>query len=351
MAEVGAPPITGAFADALKSRREWCNTQFAVARAGSPNLDPERFGEFLAGLGPVVLAVLAEGSDGAEKADSSDVVGRTVEALFEISLEVIAKEVAGRHPEVVEAWKSLLIALPGHLAREPRQFAGATLNALYNLATTSGARTDEWSASVRVLGERTDDPALLLEAGKVAAWRAGMAHYRLGALERCLTLPEELALAALGLPSETALGVGAIVECLRADPWLHPMSLLSSGSGKPEVRVVGRVGAFRGFGGPFLRPPTVFLADGHLAATDGEASWLICADVFGATLHRAGGPVKDQLFRFEGPLRAEADGTIRDGTAPLRLPEFASVTSAASDESTLAVTTEYSHSLYLLAKA
>jgi hypothetical protein len=100
-----------------------------------------------------------------------------------------------------------------------------------------------------------------------------------------------------------------------------------------------------------LRPPTVFLADGQLAATDGEASWLICADVFGATLHRAGGPVRGQLFRFEGPLRAEADGTVRNATVVTRLPETSLISSAASDATTLAVTSPNSHTITLIAAA
>lgn len=340
MAEVGAPRITDAFAEALKSRREWCNTLFAAARAGSPNLDPEGFGDFLAGLAPLVPASPAESS------------GRVVEALFEIALEVVSKELVSRHPEVVASWKRLLFDLPGHPAQEPRLFAGAAMNALYNLAATSGARPEEWAGSMVALGQRESNAAVLLEAGKVAAWRAGMAHYRMSALERCLSLPEELALAALGLPEETTLGVGAIVECLRADPWLHPRSLVSPQSRKPEVRIVGRVGGFRGFGGTFLRPPTVYLADGHLAATDGEASWLICADVFGATLHRAGGPVKTSGTRsFAGPLQVGFDGTVRSAAGTAQFGELSRLSSAVSDATTLAVTVPLTHAIYLVAES
>ena len=117
---------------------------------------------------------------------------------------------------------ALLEGLPEHLARDPRRFAGSVTNALYNLETTPGARPGEWVESMLRLGRIAPDVAALLDTGKVAAWRAGMAHFRAGALETCAALPPDLARAVLG-----------------AAPGTEPRSAVNcSSTSKPPVRPV-----------------------------------------------------------------------------------------------------------------
>src|SRR5262249_14803341 len=144
----------------------------------------------------------------------------------------------------------------------------------------------------------------LLQAGKVCAWRAGLAHLREGALETCGRLAPKLARAALGLsPAAKSLPLETVVQELRADPWLDPASLGKAPAPEKRLRVVGAVGAFRGFGGPFLRPPRVAYAEGHFLASDGERCWVLCADRFGATLHPAGADLppdgSDSFFQID----------------------------------------------------
>src|SRR2546423_1862172 len=81
-------------------------------------------------------------------------------------------------------------------------------------------------------------------------WRAGLAHYRAGALAVCAQLPPALARAALGLPPDARIGLEDLIARLMADPWLEPATLAGPAHAR-ELRIVARAGAFRGFGGLF----------------------------------------------------------------------------------------------------
>ena len=113
------------------------------------------------------------------------------------------------------------------------------------------------------------------------------------------------------------------------------------------MRIVARAGAFRGFGGLFLAPPTVAVHDGDFVVTDGQGAWRLCADACGATFTRAdAAPAGASLA---GPFRVEAEGCVIHGRQSQTFPEFADVLSWASSEHTLAVTSPYSHAVYLVA--
>ena len=159
---------------------------------------------------------------------------------------------------------------------------GALTNALYNLAQTPGARGREWLEGMRALALQCADVAILLKVGQVLAWRAGLAHYRAGALAVCAQLPPALARAALGIPPDEHIGLENVLARLAADPWLDP----ARPAREPALRIVASAGAFRGFGGLFLAPPNVASAGGQFVVLDGEACWLLAAEAFGATFHR-----------------------------------------------------------------
>jgi hypothetical protein len=201
------------------------------------------------------------------------------------------------------------------------------------------------------LGAIEPDAPALLEAGKILAWRAGMAHYRDGALAACTSLPRPLVTAALGLPDgEVSPDFEAVLRGLRADPWLRPAEAVRAGPER-RLRLVARVGAFRGFRGSFLRPPRLTLADGHLFAHDGEACWVVHADVFGATLHRVGAEPPRGDSRPRGPFQLDRSGIVRCGGHAQPFPELREASSAVSDETMLAASVPFSHAVYLVALA
>jgi hypothetical protein len=330
--------ITGALARALEEGRPRYNALFAQARHATPTLDPRAFADHLRDtVAPVVEAVAAVAPERA---------GAVTDVLYEFSLDLVAKDFLTRHPALARGWLTLLAGLPRHLAATPRQFAGSVTNALYNLAQTPGARPVEWAAELLRLGELCADVPALLEAGQVCAWRAGLAHYRDGALAACARLEPRLARAALGLAAADGdAPLDELLRQLRADPWLHPAAV--GRPAKKRLRLVARVGAFRGFGGAFLRPPRVACADGQLLVSDGETCWLLCADVFGATLHRTAADLPADGTPGRSPV--DARGKVTHAGENAAFAELRGSSSAAACGPTLAVTLPLSHVVFLVA--
>lgn len=328
------------FARALEAGRERFNALFAQARRDTPRLDPDAFTEHLRrNVAPIVEAVAGV---------APDRLGDVVEVLYELSLELVGKEILGprtRYPALNDGWGRLLPALPRLLAAEPRWLAGSLSNALHQLSTTPDARPTEWIDTLLDLGPRCADIATLLDVGKVAAWRAGLAHYRDGALQTGATLEPSLVRRALGLSAEGP-ALEELVNRLRDDPWLRPADAARPASAK-QLNLVRRVGAFRGFGGSFLRPPRVVVSEGQFFVADGESCWLLTADHFGATLHRAGIDLPDpgKNARFH----VESDGKVVYGKHHRGFDELKNRTSFAATATTLAVTVPLSHSVFLVA--
>lgn len=334
--------ITGPLAEALKGGRDRFNTRFAYARRGNPALDADAFADHLRSVvRPIADAVFAV---------APDRVSKTVEALYDISLDLVASGFLGRetkYPALVGGWTRMFVALPHLLSSDPPLFAGSVSNALYNLSIATGARPTYWTDAMTVLGQGCSDVRAFLEAGKVVAWRSGMAHYREGAIETCRSLPEELARAALLIPESNTTPISTIIDELAADPWLPP-AVAGRQTGK-RLRVVSAVGGFRGFGGFFPRPPEVVDIDGEIVAFDGDNWWVIIADVFGATLHRLGAELPRRAPAGQPAFKIDKSGKVTKGASTAVFSELEGSTSSASCLHTLAVAIPLSHSIYLVA--
>jgi hypothetical protein len=332
--------ISGPLARALEAGRPRYNALFAQARRSLPALDAATFAAHLRGTVAPIVDEVARVAPGRVEA--------VVDVLYEFSLELLGKALWGRHPVLDEGWRSLLGGLPRHLAAAPRQFAGSVTNALIHLEQAPAARPGWWIADMRRLGETGPDVAALLEAGEVAAWRAGLAHYRDGALEMCARLDPPLARTALGLAEDGGPPLETIVRRLRDDPWVHPAAVGETKEDRP-LRIMARVGGFRGFGGPFLTPPTVTYVEGQFFVSDQESCWQLTADLFGATLHRLGAAAPTGPDAVRSAFRITRSGKVSRGRTSRVFDELQGFTSAAGDASTLAVTVAWSHRVYLLA--
>jgi hypothetical protein len=343
--------ISGAFTRRLEYHRARFNARFAEARRFQPRLDSEMFKEHLRST----VAPIVEAADRAAS-EKTEIV---VEVLYDLSLDLLGKEFLGpnsRYPFIVDGWRSLLPRLPRFVAESPRAFVGSVTNALYNLSITPGARPGEWAASLLKLAEVCPDAPTLLKAAQVAAWRAGLAHYRLPALKLCRELPPTVAFTALDLaPQANHPPLGSLIDLLKADPWLRPESNLQSPIS--NLQIVSRVGAFRGFGGLFLTPPKVTSTpEGQFVVWDGDQAWLLTADLFGATLHRMDSAARPE--KGQPCSHFQIDPTGRVSKIPVRrqkltqsqtFSELAGFTTATDNSTTLAVTTPLSHAVYLIA--
>ena len=331
---------SGPFAQALAANRARFNAKFAEARHFKPKLNADAFAEHLRSVvAPIVEAVARQ---------NPAATTETVETLYDLSLDLIAEEFLGpasRYPAINEGWKTVLPSLPHHLASAPQAVISAITNALYNLSLEPSARPGGWMKLVLELAPLCPDVDSLLKAGQVAAWRSGLAHYRQGALDVCRALDEKIARAALGLPSSDTQPLTAIIDQLQANPWVRPGSNLQSLIS--NLQIVARVGAFRGFGGLFIEPPVVWAADDHFVVSDGEGTWLLAADVFGATFHRAG--LKAPPAKTGSPFTITKAGNVALGKVTRAFPELANANSFAATQTTLAVTTPLSHAVCLIA--
>jgi hypothetical protein len=346
---MAAPAAAPRFAELLAARRGRFNALFAEAHRYRPALDAADFSTHLTEvLGPIVERV-AEREPGEAAA--------VAETLYVLSLDLVGREFLGprsRYPAVVQGWTQLLPQLPERVAAAPRRFAAAVTNALYQLGAAPDARPGEWLQSVAALSAVAGNTESLLTAAQVAAWRAGLAHYRLSALELCRALPPALAMAALGLPAETALPSGAplttIIDALLADPWLEPRAALGAQPSR-RLQLVRRAGAFRGFGGLFIAPPMVSCPDGQFVVSDGDSHWLLFADRFGTSFQRTEAMPRGRSKQSKSKFKVELDGRVSYDHDQASFPIVARSQSSAANANTLAVTTPLSHAVYLFALA
>ncbi|HEY9787311.1 MAG TPA: hypothetical protein V6D17_18110 [Candidatus Obscuribacterales bacterium] len=341
--------ISDAFARSLAAKRSWFNSRFAEVRHMKPALDAEDFAAHLKStVSPIVEA--------AARANPSS-VDSVVENLYEVSLQLVASNLAGprsRCKAIVDGWTKLFPHAAQILASSPGRFVSSITNALYNLSICD-ARVSEWIDIMVDVAALTDDLDVFLDAGKLACWRSGMAQYRSGALETLTNLPSEIALTALRIESSgTKLSASDLRDRLLSDPWLHPIDAEATGMAE-DLELVAVLGNFRGFGGLFQYPPRVKYVNDQFVVSSGQDSWLMNADIFGANFHRIeleeGGSSKHH--DSECHFLLDGDGTVSHATRPIkkRFPEIANPTSHAGSDKTLAVTVELSHHIYVFALA
>lgn len=111
-----------------------------------------------------------------------------------------------------------------------------------------------------------------------------------------------------------------VLRNMAADPWYDPAELPDRQY--KTLSLMGRVGGFRGFGGEFLNPPRAATgSDGQIYLFDSDAAFVLHADRFGATLHRAG--------------KVRRNGAVR------KFPQLAGSTSFAATDHTLAVCLDF----------
>jgi hypothetical protein len=190
----------------------------------------------------------------------------------------------------------------------------------------------------------------LLSCGKFLAWQAGMAQYRLSALRVARDLPPTLTTRMLNLHNEIpASTLAAVIERLANDPWLTIGDAAVGPLDAPTVQCVRQIGAFRGLGGPFVRPPTVSYADGSFWTGDSERRWQFFADEFGSYFHAAGeGTIpKNESAR---DINVQSNGAVHWQNDRKTFPLLAAATSFACNGATLAVTIPTSHHIFLVAR-
>lgn len=333
--------ISPAFASILRSGRPELNARFIAARRVHPDLDAAAFTEFLeTGVDELVRAV---------EQVSPDRLAEVAVVAYDAALEVVGQKLVGsgaRCGLVEEAWRRVLPLAAPLIALAPNRMIAAVCNATHQLAAAPSARSKQWIETMARLAPQCTDVDTFLKVGQVAAWCAGLAHFREGALTVADSLTSGLVLEILGAPS--GANWRDVRKRLLANPWFDPSSVDQSQS---DLRVAALIGSFRGFGGLFTKPPRLLPTGNHFFVNSDDDYWLLTADAFGATFHRSSKEEFNQALKtppLPPGLRVEdATVTIQGKTLPLTLA--GSVTSAAANRTTLALTTDMSHTILLVA--
>lgn len=340
-----APVVTGPLAEALARGRAEYNARVAAARRSTPVLDDGALAATLRRFDSIVRGVHAHAAD---RVDS------VVSALFDAALLLVPSGGLGpgaRRPELAEAWRAVIEAAPRLLCADPRRVLAATFNALTHLSDTPGTRPADWVRAMSALAALAPDVGAWLDAGVVAGWRAGLAHARAGALDVAGRLPATLAAVALDLDAVTPPdAMERVIARLREDPWTWPPHVVSGEEHPVGLKLVCYVGAFRGFGtGRFIAPPRVGLRDGVFHVSDGERTFELHADFFGATLTVVGPATEPPHTR--GAVTLEPGGAVVWTDQRRVFPGLADVSSWASNDFTLAATREISHQIAVVARS
>jgi len=322
--------VSESFERALRGSREELNARFAEARQQFPALSADAFTAFLReAVDPLVQSV------DAVCPERADAVGL---AAYGIALELVGQRLvgAGAPDTAVEStWRTLLPAMPQLLAAEPSRVIASMTNAAHQVGTTPNANAAAWVNDVTRLAPDCGGVDELLRVGQVAAWRAGLAHFRQGAIGAAAALPETLAVKAVAAPASSRW---ADIEAgLRASEWFDPAKP-DGPDRKGALRQVATIGAFRGLGGQFIVPPRVTRVAGNFHVLSGDETWLLTADLYGATFHRL------------VPNETAASRPVATIPPATRLPDGpGTVTSVASSKTTLAVTWSLTHRIMLFA--
>lgn len=334
-----------AFAQAIKVQRDALNARYALRVRSGAKIEG---GAFLAHLhqrvAPLVQAV---------NAGWPERVPALVSALYDASLDLFAASLLGpsaKLPQIDCVWTDLLSQNIRLLAYEPVGIVGCLFNAAFQVAQQRGTRLDQWLARMQATLPKCNSLSHVLEAGQVAAWQAGMAQYRVTALEIAQRLPAMLSTQALGLAGEgSPEALTAALKRMQVNPWLTIAAAMTEQSRPQQLTSVGQVGAFTGFGGDFARPPVITSNAGRLLATDGRSAWQLIADVYGAWLRRLP-DTKILPGRLPADVAVQSSGKLKWGKLAIQLPHLASPTGTACDGATLAVTIATSHHVFLFAR-
>ena len=319
--------ISPAFASILASGRAQFNARAVEARRRFPSLDMAAFGAFLHdGVDPLVVAVAAA---------APERVGGATLAAYDMALELVGHGLAGpaaKNPFVNTVWRELAPQFSPLLATAPVEVLGMLSNAALHIASVAGARPAQWQRELAALAAQIVTLAQLRAVGQVLAWRAGVAHFRQGALAAADTLPPALALAAFGEPGAQWPQVRAQ---LQENPW----------RGNADGR---EFGTFTGLGGDFGTPPQVRASADGFVVRSAERHYLLVADAYGAVLHGATAQEFAQA-NADMPSAMRLDGaTVYLGARSIALDVPAGDIALAANAHTLAITSPWTHAIRLL---
>lgn len=315
--------LSARFRGVLEARRESWNARFRrMGRARAP---------------AAFLAYLARTVDPLVDAAGDDAADAVALALFDLGLVGMGTGLVGEEaPSAFErALVELLPRFAPHWPRDGAPLVRALGNAWARLVREVGeVRARWWLETLAAAAPQCPTRAVLLDVGLVLSWRAGLAEARSAALRRALALEPPFRTWLFGAPE---------LDPSPARRFASPASTAPLG----PLAIVGRIGGFVGFGGPFAVPPIAVAAGDRLCVTDGRVVCEVHADVYGARLSVTAEPPPGASGE---PASCDASGRVSWAGLEGAFPELCRASTAAAASGMLAVTLEDSHVVFVLGR-
>jgi hypothetical protein len=323
-------PERECLAQVLRDRRDFFNARFERAKHSSPNLSaPPLFAFLDECLLPLVLAV---------NKDAPDRVAAVVEAGFDVALTLVASGLWPNSEKLPILRHAFAVSLPA-LRRPIGQAPQLLLTKLLNALLSANLDVLLWLARLESMSAALHTPQQVLDAGLIAAWRGGLAHFRAQALQRLAQVPP-LALRTL---FASQLAVDALISNLQTQRWYRAHAEL----GADEI--AARVGAFVSLGGPFAAPPTLRSEGQQIFVSSADRHWLLDADAYGFTLHAADSAEFASAPKPSAAMPPQRVLKWRCGKRSVALTQWGEISSFVATADTLALTHTRSHAITLIA--
>jgi hypothetical protein len=326
--------ISAPFAQVLAAGRSQFNARVVEAKHRYPALDSAAFAAFLeSGVDSVVRAVAVA---------APDRVAPVVLIAYDIALELVGQALAGpgaRSKFLDQVWQELIPRFARLVSEQPIEVLAALTNAALNVDKVPKARTTQWLREMTAMSGRVDSLSRLRAIGQILAWRAGLAHYRAGAIGAADELPEALALAAVGAIANAEWK--AVRDKLLSDPWWSP-------DRKTQDRPAVEIGQFTGLGGVFRQPPELRACEDGFFVKSAERYYFLIADLHGAVLHPATLEEFESVKSWSGPKVPALKGSrlmMKGGEVELDLP--IGQIALACNAHTVVVSSRYSYGIRL----
>lgn len=331
-----AAPLCPALAGVLASGRAHFNARVAQAGRRYPRLDTAAFAGFVrSALDPLTAGV---------EASAPQATAAVVMAAFDLALELVGQGLAGhgaRTARMDRAWAQLAPRCASLLASAPTRLLGLLSNAVVQLEAVPTARVDAWIDNMTGLADQADTIAQWQALGQVLAWRAGLAHFRDGALAAADSLPEPLALQATAAAPGSSWS--AVRDGYRADRWWSPEPAL-----RAAVADGVACGDFTGFGGRFAQPPEVRVGAQGFVVRSAERYFLLVADVYGAVLLPAVAAEFEHAHTGASASVGLSGATVRLGERYLNLDLPPTGLAVCASADTVAISSSWTHAIRLL---
>ena len=213
---------------------------------------------------PIVEATVALNS-------ATEKVHEVVKALYLEALKLIGSGLAIRYEDEYKAAWLLMAQMPNLVVKFPTKTISLLNDVLLNLHMYAPEKTMYWCkliVSSRIEIKTIEDFKI---AGRMYAWKCGLAHLRIRLNGDFAELSENLQRTIL-----QNLGSDKTADDLFENPWSNR-----------NIKFEGVQGGFVGTTGFFEHPPKLAQIGEHIFVSDSKSSYALFADQFGKVLHPA----------------------------------------------------------------